>query len=461
MSKARILIVDDDATIREALERVLDYEDYAVTTAADGPKALELLAERRFDLALLDIKMPGMDGLEVLERAKKLHADLVCIMVSGHGTVQTAVEATKLGAFDFLEKPPDRDRLLVTIRNGLQQAVMVSETETVHRRLGKSFEIVGDSPAIASVLKQVEKVARTNATVLITGENGTGKELVAHAVHRASPRADARFVQINCAAIPEELIESELFGHEKGAFTGASSRREGKFELADGGTLLLDEIGDMSATVQAKVLRVLEEGRFERVGGSKTLEVDVRILAATNKDLRAAVEAGDFREDLFFRLNVVPVEVPPLRDRPEDVPALVEHFLALYCEREDTPAVAVDEDVLELLQRHEWPGNVRELRNTLERMVILADGDRLTTDDVPFAVSGRVRVPAAAEKELPSFLDAPTFEAFKEASERAFLLRALENNQWNVQQTAKSLSMQRSNLYKKIEKYGLRREESA
>jgi DNA-binding NtrC family response regulator len=241
LSKARILIVDDDATIRDALERVLDYEDYAVTTAADGPKALELLAERRFDLALLDIKMPGMDGLEVLERAKKLHEDLVCIMVSGHGTVQTAVEATKLGAFDFLEKPPDRDRLLVTIRNGLQQAVMVTESETARRRLGKSLEIVGESAAIRAVLKQVEKVARTNATVLITGENGTGKELVAHAVHRASPRADARFVQINCADIPEELIESELFGHEKGAFTGASSRREGKFELADGGTLLLDE----------------------------------------------------------------------------------------------------------------------------------------------------------------------------------------------------------------------------
>jgi two-component system nitrogen regulation response regulator NtrX len=461
LSKARILIVDDDATIRDSLERVLDYEDYAVTTAADGPKALELLAERRFDLALLDIKMPGMDGLEVLERAKKLHADLVCIMVSGHGTVQTAVEATKLGAFDFLEKPPDRDRLLVTIRNGLQQAVMVTETETARRRLGKSLEIVGQSAAILAVLKQVEKVARTNATVLITGENGTGKELVAHAIHRASPRAEARFVQINCAAIPEELIESELFGHEKGAFTGASSKREGKFELADGGTLLLDEIGDMSATVQAKVLRVLEEGRFERVGGSKTLQVDVRILAATNKDLRRAVGAGGFREDLFFRLNVIPIEVPPLRDRPDDIPGLVDHFLALYREREDAAAVTVDDEVLDLLRRHEWPGNVRELRNTLERMVILADGDHLTTDDVPFAVSSRVRLPAAADEELPAFLDAPTFEAFKDASERAFLERALEHNQWNVQQTAKSLAMQRSNLYKKIEKYGLRREESA
>jgi two-component system nitrogen regulation response regulator NtrX len=461
LSKARILIVDDDATIRDSLERVLDYEDYAVTTAADGPKALELLAERRFDLALLDIKMPGMDGLEVLERAKKLHEDLVCIMVSGHGTVQTAVEATKLGAFDFLEKPPDRDRLLVTIRNGLQQAVMVTETETARRRLGKSLEIVGQSAAILAVLKQVEKVARTNATVLITGENGTGKELVAHAIHRASPRAEARFVQINCAAIPEELIESELFGHEKGAFTGASSKREGKFELADGGTLLLDEIGDMSATVQAKVLRVLEEGRFERVGGSKTLQVDVRILAATNKDLRRAVGAGGFREDLFFRLNVIPIEVPPLRDRPDDIPGLVDHFLALYREREDAAAVTVDDEVLDLLRRHEWPGNVRELRNTLERMVILADGDHLTTDDVPFAVSSRVRLPAAADEELPAFLDAPTFEAFKDASERAFLERALERNQWNVQQTAKSLAMQRSNLYKKIEKYGLRREESA
>ena len=427
MSKARILIVDDDPAIRESLQRVLDYEDYDVRTAVDGPDGLEKLAERRFDLALFDVKMPGMDGLELLDRAKKAHPDLVCIMVSGHGTVQTAVEATKLGAFDFLEKPPDRDRLLVTIRNGLQQAVLASETEVARRRLGRALEIIGESAPIQGVLKQIDKVAPTNATVLITGENGTGKELVANAIHRRSQRHEGRFIQINCAAIPEELIESELFGHEKGAFTGATSRREGKFELADGGTILLDEIGDMSPTVQAKVLRVLEEGQFERVGGSTTLSGDVRILAATNKDLPSAVKAGEFREDLFFRLNVVPISVPPLRERREDIPLLVDHFLGLYCEREDVPPVEVGEEALEMLKNHDWPGNVRELRNTLERMAILSDGVRLMPDDVPFAPSAPPVSPGG------SFLEAPTFEAFKDASEEAYLRHQLDAHGWNVQ----------------------------
>jgi two-component system nitrogen regulation response regulator NtrX len=456
VGKARILIVDDDAAIRGSLERILEYEDYVVRAAESGEAALEALSERRFDLALLDIKMPGMDGLELLERVKKSHEELVCIMVSGHGTVQTAVEATKLGAFDFLEKPPDRDRLLVTIRNGLQQAVLVSETQTARRRLGTSLEIVGESAPIEHVLRQIEKVAPTNATVLITGENGTGKELVAHAIHRRSPRREGRFLQMNCAAIPEELIESELFGHEKGAFTGATSRREGKFELADGGTLLLDEIGDMSPTVQAKVLRVLEEGRFERVGSSQTLSADVRILAATNKDLEAAVARGSFREDLFFRLNVVPVHVPPLRERRDDVPLLVAHFMALYCEREDVPPVELEPEVLELLKRHAWPGNVRELRNTLERMVILSDRVRLTREDVPFEGVERASS-GPGDLEL---LEATTFEEFKDRSEEAYLRHQLERNGWNVQKTAKALVMQRSNLYKKIEKYGLVREEA-
>jgi two-component system nitrogen regulation response regulator NtrX len=457
VSKARILIVDDDATIRESLSRVLEYEDYTVRAAESGAEALEILGERRFDLALFDIKMPGMDGLELLERTRKRWPDLVCVMISGHGTVQTAVEATKLGAFDFLEKPPDRDRILLTVRNGLAQANLAAESETARRRLGEATEMVGETPAIQAVRRQVSKVAPTEATVLITGENGTGKELVAQAIHRQSRRAEARFVQINCAAIPEELIESELFGHERGAFTGASSRREGKFELADGGTLLLDEIGDMSLNVQAKVLRVLETGSFERVGGSKTLSVDARILAATNQDLEEAVAAGTFRQDLFFRLNVIPVNVPPLRERLDDVPDLVRHFMRLYCEREDSPPVEVDDEVFDLLRRHEWPGNVRELRNTLERMVILCDGNRLTVDDVPFAAPAGA--PVGEDASFP-FLDAPTFEEFKDRSEKAYLVRHLERHAWNVSRTAEALSMQRSNLYKKIEKHGLRREEA-
>ncbi len=447
MSRARVLIVDDDASIREALGRILDYEDYDVHAAANGAEALEILTERRLDLALLDIKMPGMDGLELLERIKKSHPDLVCVMVSGHGTVQTAVEATKLGAFDFLEKPPDRDRLLLTVRNGLAQAKLATESEAVRRRL----EIIGESDGIRRVLREVDKVAGTNATVLITGENGTGKELVAREIHRKSSRCEQRFLQLNCAAIPEELIESELFGHEKGAFTGATNRREGKFELADGGTLLLDEIGDMSPSVQAKVLRVLEEGGFERVGGTKTLSTDVRIIAATNKDLPAAVARGEFREDLFFRLNVVPIHVPALRERREDVPLLVEHFLALYCQREGIAPVPVEPAAMRRLEQHDWPGNVRELRNILERMVILSDGVCIRPEDVPFPE--KASAPAAA----PSFLSAPTFEEFKEAAEREYLRHHLSRNGWNVQQTAKALAMQRSNLYKKIEKYGLTR----
>ncbi|MEZ5063277.1 MAG: sigma-54 dependent transcriptional regulator [bacterium] len=466
MTKARILIVDDEASIRESLARVLEYEDYAVSSAPDGPRALELLAERRFDLALLDIKMPGMDGLEVLERARKLAPDLVCIMVSGHGTVQTAVEATKLGAYDFLEKPPDRDRLLLTIRNGLQKAVLAGETSEARKRLGKNLEIVGESAAVKAVLRQIDKVAPTNATVLITGENGTGKELVANAIHRGSTRAEGRFLQINCAAIPEELIESELFGHERGAFTGATQRREGKFEAADGGTLLLDEIGDMSPTVQAKVLRVLEEGRFERVGGTKSIDVDVRILAATNKELPEAVKRGEFREDLFFRLNVVPIRVPALRERRDDIPLLVEHFLQLYCEREDRPPVEIAPEVLEGLAAHDWPGNVRELRNTLERMVILSDGLRLGREDLPTGLGPATSLASAAPGAGPGtadgatalggILDLPSFSEFQDAAERAYLAHHLARNHWNVQRTAKELAMQRSNLYKKIEKYGLR-----
>ncbi|MDP6529718.1 MAG: sigma-54 dependent transcriptional regulator [Gemmatimonadota bacterium] len=452
MACARILIVDDDESIRSSMERVLSYEGYDVRCAASGPEALDALADRRMDLALFDIKMPGMDGLELLERVGKAHPDLVCIMVSGHGTVQTAVEAAKLGAFDFLEKPPDRDRVLLTIRNGLAQSRQASEIANARRRLARDDRIVGESDAIRQVLERIAKVAPTQATILITGENGTGKELVARAIHRESTRRDGAYIQLNCAAIPEDLIESELFGHEKGAFTGATSRREGKFELADGGTILLDEIGDMSPTVQAKVLRVLEEGQFERVGGSRAISVDVRILAATNRDLPAAVEDRSFREDLFFRLNVVPIRVPALRERPGDIAGLVEHFLTRYCEREKCPGVTVDPEVVERLMVRAWPGNVRELRNTVERMAILASGSRLSVADLPAPGAG-----GASTRDDPA-ADASTYDEFRERSEQAFFRQRLERHGWNVKDTAEALAMQRSNLYRKIEKYGLTRE---
>jgi two-component system nitrogen regulation response regulator NtrX len=375
-------------------------------------------------------------------------------MISGHATIQTAVEATQLGAYDILEKPLDTDRILVLLRNALQHLDLQEENVRLKQTIESRYEIVGRSFAIRSVIDKIDKVGGTPARVLITGENGTGKELVARAIHRNSPRAGKPFVEVNCAAIPSELIESELFGHMKGSFTGAVADRAGKFEQADGGTLFLDEIGDMSVNAQAKVLRVLQDGVVTRIGGAKPIKVDVRVLSATNKNLEEEIAGARFREDLFYRLNVVPIHIPPLRERREDIPLLASHFVRTLSEREGVPPRVLDPSAVEVLATMDWPGNVRELRNTLERLLILSSGPRITVTDVERLGGRRV----ADGASLGSLLECKTFEEFKHAAERAFLLAKLREFDWNVSETARALDMPRSNLYKKIERYGLTRE---
>ena len=446
----RILVVDDEKSIRDSLKIILEYEKYGVHCASNGREALSVLDGEGIDLVLLDIKMPGMDGLEVLQEIKRRDPRMAVVIISGHGTISTAVEATKLGAFDFLEKPLDRDRLLVTIRNGLAQKKLADENIDLKKRVSGGNRILGRSQAIQQILGTIRKVGPTQARILITGENGTGKELVARAIHENSPRVDGPFVEVNCAAIPNELIESELFGHEKGAFTGAIERRIGKFELADGGTIFLAEIGDMSLSAQAKVLRVLEENRLQRIGGSATIEIDVRVVAATNKNLMEEAQGNRFRDDLYYRLNVVPIHLPPLRDRIEDIPLLVDHFLREACVLNNMPNKEMAPDALNVFQRYHWPGNIRELRNAVERVVILSSGDTILEADIENVITGR------GEKPTDITTEARTFQDFKEQAEKRFLEQRLRENNWNISQTALELKMQRSNLYRKMEKYGLR-----
>jgi two-component system nitrogen regulation response regulator NtrX len=398
--------------------------------------------------------MAGLDGLEVLKRLRQADPTATVVMISGHATIQTAVEATQLGAYDILEKPLDTDRVLVLLRNAFENRQLSEENARLRETIESRYEIVGRSFGIRALLDRIEKVAGTPARVLITGENGTGKELVARAIHRQSTRAKKPFVEVNCAAIPGELIESELFGHMKGSFTGAVSDRAGKFEQADGGTLFLDEIGDMSANAQAKVLRVLQDGVVTRIGSNKPVQVDVRVLAATNKHLEEEIAAGRFREDLFYRLNVVPIAVPALRERREDIPQLVVHFLQQLAARDGLPARGITDDAIRRLQELEWQGNVRELRNTVERLVILASHAVIGVADVDRLVGRR----AAESPGLGGLLDIATFEEFKQAAERAYLLAKLRAFDWNVSETARALDMPRSNLYKKIERYALQRE---
>jgi two-component system nitrogen regulation response regulator NtrX len=450
----RILVVDDEPGIRQALGQLLEYEGYEVRSAAGGPQGLAEYDAFRPHLVFLDVKMAGLDGLEVLRRLRERDPDATVVMISGHATIQTAVEATQLGAYDILEKPLDTDRVLVLLRNALAQRALSEENARLRETIEARYEIVGRSYAVRALLERIDRVAASPARVLITGENGTGKELVARAIHRGSPRARKPFVEVNCAAIPSELIESELFGHVKGSFTGAVADRAGKFEQADHGTLFLDEIGDMAPAAQAKVLRVLQDGVVTRIGGSKPVQVDVRVLAATNKDLEAEIAAGRFREDLYYRLNVVPIAVPALRERRDDIPLLAVHFLQQFAARDGLPARGITDEALARLAGLDWPGNVRELRNTMERLVILAAGPTIGPADVDRLVGRRPAEPAG----LGALVECTTFEEFKVAAERAFLLAKLRTFDWNVSETARALDMPRSNLYKKIERYGLTRE---
>ena len=451
----RILIVDDEQGIRAALGQLLEFEGYEVRTAANAVDGLAEYRRFRPHLVFLDVKMAGIDGLEALRTLREHDPGAIVVMISGHATIQTAVEATQHGAYDILEKPLDTDRILVTLRNALAHLDLHEENTRLRDAVRSRFEIVGTSYAVRGVIEKIERVAKTPARVLITGENGTGKELVARAIHSQSTRAQAPFVEVNCAAIPAELIESELFGHMKGSFTGAVADRAGKFEQAHGGTLFLDEVGDMSLAAQAKVLRVLQDGVVTRIGGSKPIQVDVRVLAATNKEVEAEISAGGFREDLYYRLNVVPIHVPPLRERREDIPLLIGHFVAQLTGPAGVAPRAMTDEAVTRLSQLDWPGNVRELRNTIERLLILASGPRVTVDDVERLVGRRAE---SGEGGLGSLLDVPTFEEFKHAAERAFLLAKLREYDWNVSETARAVEMPRSNLYKKIERYGLSRE---
>ena len=451
----RILVIDDDAGIREALKMILEYEGYDVGLAADGPSGLAEFDANPPDAVLCDIKMPGMDGFEVLDRIVARDGAPPVLMISGHGDIATAVEATRRGAVDFFEKPPLRERILVSLANALSHNTLAAENRRLQRRLAEETVLVGGSPPMVKLKEEVARAAPTSATVLITGESGTGKELVAREVHRASRVAKGPFVEVNCAAIPEELIESELFGHEKGSFTGAVRKQTGKFVEADGGTIFLDEVGDMSARAQAKVLRVLEAGEVESVGAARVRKVTVRVIAATNHDLTDAIRAGRFREDLFFRLNVLPMRTPPLRERADDIPALAEHFSRLYAERDHRKARAFAPSALAVLKARPWPGNVRELKNLVERVLIMTDAEPIEAKDLP--PEARVSPTEISEKGL----ELATLSQFKEFAERAFLISKLRENGWNISRTAEVIQTPRSNLYKKIEHHKISREGDA
>lgn len=454
-SKPHILVTDDERAIRNTLKEILEFEEYQVSTAESGLDALKLIEKSNIDLMFLDIKMQGMDGMETLKQIRSKGYSFPVVMVSGNGTIEIAVEATKIGAFDFLEKPPDLNRLLLTARNALSQQTLVKEVQQIKNRLPKIQEIIGRSKAISKVKSIIDKVAPTQTRVLITGENGTGKELVAKWIHEKSPRINGPFVEVNCAAIPTELFESELFGHEKGAFTGANDQRIGKFELADGGTLFLDEIGDMSLEAQAKVLRALQESKITRVGGNKSISLDVRILAATNKNLEEEIGVGNFREDLFHRISVIPIHVPALRDRKDDIPLIAEACLDRLREKDISFAsVHFTKDGLKSLENRNWTGNVRELHNAIERLGILASSDQLGQE----AVENILQSQKGDVNDLKLLADSTDqFQDFKEAAERLFLVRQLEKNDWNISHTAEVVGIQRSHMYNKMKKYNIER----
>ena len=449
--KAKILVVDDEENIRKSLRMILEYEGYIFLEAENAEEALEIVEETvGLDLILLDVKLPGMDGIEVLREIKNRPYSPEVIIISGHGIIPTAVEATKLGAFDFLEKPLQRDRVLLSIRNALSQNKLLRECQDLRRRAEKKYELIGNHPLMKKLWQEILKTAPTNATMLISGESGTGKELIARAIHSHSLRAKEKFVQVNCAAIPEELIESELFGHEKGSFTGATERKVGKFEQADAGTIFLDEIGDMSLKTQSKVLRVLEEGEVQRVGSSKINKVNVRVIVATNKDLRKEIEKGNFRDDLYFRLNVVPIYSPPLREKRDDIPFLVEYFCQTFAEENNFKLKKFSDEAINAFLKYAWKGNVRELKNLVERLIIMTDSDVIEKKDLPERIRGESAL------YLPEANKVKTLKEFKDLAEKNFILAKLEENNWNISQTAREIDTPRSNLYKKLEQYGIK-----
>ena len=451
MSKT-ILVVDDEKDIRISLGGILEDEGYQVISAASGIDAIEAVREDLPDLVLLDIWMPGMDGLETLEKLKSFFPNITVIMISGHGTIETAVKATKLGAFDFIEKPLSLDKVLITVVNALRMKDLRAENDELRRVAGNEHELIGDSDIMVALRDQIMLVAPTNASVMVSGVNGTGRELVARSIHYYSQRHNKPFVAINCAAVPEELIESELFGHEKGSFAGALSQKKGKFDLADGGTLYLGEIGDMSLKTQAKILRILHERSFERVGGNRLVTVDVRIIAATNKDLENEIHQGRFREDLYYRLNVVPFRVPALRERADDIPQLVQHFVNLFARKEGRDPIHFLPKSLDILKQYHWPGNVRELKNIIERILIMTPGRTITCDDIPDLLGGRIE----PEYSLPTTVGALSFATLREAREefeREFIVQKLEENDWNISRTAEIIELERSNLHRKIKSY--------
>lgn len=457
---AKILIIDDERAIRNTLREILEYEDYEVEDVDNGVDGLEMIAKGDYDLVLCDIKMNRMDGMEVLTEALQIKPDLPFIMISGHGTVETAVEASKKGAFDFISKPPDLNRLLITVRNALDRGSLVVETKVLKRKVSKVRPILGESQAISKIQETIDRVAPTDARVLITGANGSGKELVARWLHEKSNRSNAPLIEVNCAAIPSELIESELFGHEKGSFTSAIKQRIGKFESASGGTLFMDEIGDMSLSAQAKVLRALQENKITRVGGEKEIEVDVRVVAATNKDLLKEIEAGNFRMDLYHRLSVILIHVPPLTERKDDIALLTQSFLEEICTDYGMPVKKISEAALEALKALPWTGNIRELRNMVERLIILSD-KTITDADVKAFANPSSPTPAAPGNAAPQtdFNQFKNFQDYKDFAEREYIKFKLEKNNWNVSKTADDIDIQRSHLYSKIEKYGLKRGE--
>lgn len=450
-----ILIIDDYTSTLDSLSLLLESNGFQVTTADNGKTGLTYLTEKSFDLVLLDVKMPGMNGFEVIENLKRDQPELPVIIISAHDAMDSAIKSAAMGAFDFLEKPLDTDRLLLTIRNGLEKNRLIKENKSLRNQMEGTSDILGVSKAIQQIRELVFRVAKTDARVLITGENGTGKELVARAIHKHSDRTKFPLVEINCAAIPQELIESELFGHEKGSFTGATGLRHGKFELAHNGTLFMDEVGDMSLSAQAKVLRALQSNAIQRVGGTESINVNVRVIAATNKNLPESIKSNDFREDLYHRLNVIPIHVPPLRDRREDIPILIRHFAKELSRKDAFLDKEFESSAIELLSALEWKGNVRELHNVVERLLIMSRGSVITKSDVElfvtFTTTGHLKV----TDEIVNFTD--NFQEFKDYSEKIFIERKLEKFGWNISKTAEALDIQRSHLYNKIEKYGIKK----